>query len=98
MKPYRAGGADRYVNPIAKKAGDVLAVTEILGLAFPSGDLNQFNRVLRGKLYRDYLTTIKPLTEEKQLQLQKEFNLPKKVKEKDLEKQEIDRLINDSYK
>ena len=98
VKPYRAGGADRYVNPIAKKAGDVLAVTEILGLAFPSGDLNQFNRVLRGKLYRDYLTTIKPLTEEKQLQLQKEFNLPKKVKEKDLEKQEIDRLINDSYK
>ena len=55
---YRGSGKDRYVYDIAAKGADVLAITTFFNLMFPSADLNTFNRKLRGKLERDYTTSM----------------------------------------
>ena len=60
MPPYFNMGKDRYVKPIAKSAAEVLAITTLTNQLFPSADLNTFNRLLRGKIERDYLTTVAP--------------------------------------
>ena len=51
------GGKDRYVKDFGTKAADLLAYTTMLNFLVPSADLNAFNRLLRGKIKRDYLTT-----------------------------------------
>lgn len=55
--PYMFGGKDRYVKDFGTKAADLLAYTTMLNFLVPSADLNAFNRLLRGKIKRDYLTT-----------------------------------------
>jgi hypothetical protein len=54
---YLGVGKNRTVTDQAKKAADVLHATEFLNLLFPSADLARFNRILRGKIEREYLTT-----------------------------------------
>jgi len=56
---YMGIGKNRMVVDQAKKAADVLHTTEFLNLLFPSADLARFNRILRGKIEREYLTTSK---------------------------------------
>ena len=80
------GGKDRYVNDFGTKASDLLVYTTLLNFIAPSANLNTFNRTLRGKLKRDYLTT-KP----SQRALKKEYQKQEREKEKIKQRQQKER-------
>ena len=84
--PYIMGGKDRYVNDFGTKASDLLVYTTLLNFIAPSANLNTFNRTLRGKLKRDYLTT-KP----SQRALKKEYQKQEREKEKIKQRQQKER-------
>ena len=60
MPPYMMGGKDRYVRDLAKDGADALALITLVNFFIPSADLNTVQRLLRGKINRDYLTTKVP--------------------------------------
>ena len=80
------GGKDRYVNDFGTKAADLLAYTTMLNFIAPSANLNTFNRLLRGKIQRNYLTS-KP----SQRALEKEYQKQEREKEKIKQRQQKQR-------
>ena len=92
-------GKDRYVREYGQKAADVLSYTTLLNTIVPSADLNTFNRILRGKIERDYLTT-RPNVEQKKIEQKPIVRKPKQQADKILRKRRLDdaikkTLIND---
>ena len=96
MPPYLNMGKDRYVKPIAKTGADVLAVSTILGFVVPSAEINTFNRLLRGKIERDYLTTVAPpkVAEPKKPLVKN----PKQNADKDVRRRTLRDKINESLR
>jgi hypothetical protein len=97
--PYMNLGKDRYVREYGQKAADVLSYTTLLNTIVPSADLNTFNRILRGKIERDYLTT-RPNVEQKKIEQKPIVRKPKQQADKILRKRRLDdaikkTLIND---
>jgi hypothetical protein len=88
-------GKDRYVRKYGQKAADILSYTTLLNTIVPSADLNTFNRILRGKIERDYLTT-KPNVEQKKKEQNPIVRKPKQEADKVLRRRKLDDAIKKS--
>ena len=93
--PYMNLGKDRYVRKYGQKAADILSYTTLLNTIVPSADLNTFNRILRGKIERDYLTT-KPNVEQKKKEQNPIVRKPKQEADKVLRRRKLDDAIKKS--
>lgn len=90
--PYMNLGKDRYVRDYGERAADILSYTTLLNTVVPSADLNTFNRILRGKIEREYLTTV-PNVESKQKKQDVIIKKPKQNADKILRKRRLDDAI-----